>query len=269
MSGILTHSDEGVADIRVLDSRSHAYIISKQGIFIALDLSNNTVLNNSLPNVNIAFHTHNKNSLSIYDDDYVYIAMRSSTSLNVYRITLSDLTGSNVTTTEILGDSATYDYLYPTSIAATNNYLYITNTAGDVTIANNTAPFAIQSTLSTTGNSVYNTVDWNNNNLFIANSNYGVSSYSLSSPTSPVLQTTINTADYQAKHLSLSSDGRLIIISNGHGGIQLAKNCVTTFRPTVTPTPTQTPTPSVTATITPTPTVTLTPTISVTPSITP
>tara|TARA_B100001564_G_scaffold171348_1_gene144041 strand:+ start:11152 stop:14601 length:3450 start_codon:yes stop_codon:yes gene_type:complete len=269
LSSILTNASEGVADIQILDTRSHAYIISKQGIFIALDISDNTVLNDSLPNVNIAFNTYNKNSLSIYDDDYVYIAMRSSTSLNLYRITLSDLTSSNVTTTEILGDNATYDYLYPTSIAATNSYLYITNTAGDVTIANNTAGFTIQSTLSTSGNSVYNTVDWNNNNLFVANSHFGISSYSLSSPTAPSVSTTINNSDYQAKHLSLSEDGRLLVISNGHGGMQLVKNCVTTFRPTVTPTPTQTPTPSITPSITPSVTATITPTVSVTPSLTP
>ena len=96
----MTDGSEKVADIKVSDDRDHGYIISRQGIFIVIDLSNNTVLNDTLPNVSIAYYNHIENSLGLYNSDYAYIAMRSSTSMNIYRVNLATITSSNITVDE-------------------------------------------------------------------------------------------------------------------------------------------------------------------------
>lgn len=196
--------------------------------------------------------------------------MRSSVSLNIYQIDIQSITASNITINEILGDNSTYNHIYPTSISSNGDYLYISDTSGNIIITDTSSPFSIVGNILTQGTSIYMNIDWDDN-IFVANSNDGISSYSLSNPISPILINSIDSSDYPSKHISISQDGTLLCISNGYGGVQLVKNCITAIRPTPTTTPTQTATPSPTVTATPTITATLTstPTTSYTPTATP
>lgn len=266
LSTILTTSSELISDIKIMDRYDSLYVISNNGKFVAIDMSTNTVINSKSLNSSIGSYLYSKNSLATNTGSDIYVSMRSNTSANIYSVELDTLTPSNIASTTILGNNATYNYIYPTSSAVIGNYMYMTITSGEVLIIR-LSSFAVLSDIETSGNSVYVMRDWDDDNIFIANSFGGIEAYDVSSPVSPTLNISLHSLDGPVRHVALSNNGRLVISSNAYG-IQLIKNCITSLRPTPTPTPTNTPTYSATPTITPTntitPTHTSTPTITVT-----
>ena len=270
LSSVLTGGTDKITDIKVLESHNTAYVISKLGVFVAINLATNSIINSStlVSSVNYDF---NSLDIATYPNyDYVYVALRGSTGGGIYRVEADTLTVSNVTSVAILAPSSTYSYVYPKSIAVIGNYAYLAITTGNVIIFK-LDPFTLMSSLEikTAGTAVNITKSWEDQYLFIADSQQG---YTIAN-VADVDNIHLNSVDNHntVSNVDMSSDATKLVLSQGYKGITVVKSCVGNFRPTPTstPTPTITPTNTVTPTVTITATPTVTPTITATPTVTP
>ena len=274
LSSVLTGGTDKITDIKVLDSNNTAYVISKLGVFVAINLATNAIINSATLVSGVDYDSNSLDIATYPNYDYVYVALRNSTSGMIYRVEVDTLTVSNITSVAILGSSATYGYVFPKSIAVVGNYAYLAITTGNVIIFK-LDPFTLMSSLElkTAGTAVNITKSWEDQYLFIADSQQG---YTIANITD-VDNIHLNSVDNYntVSSVDMSADATKLVLSQGYRGITVVKSCVGNFRPTPTPTPTATvtatltSTPTATSTVTPTVTPTITATPTVTPTVTP